>query len=144
LTRNLTPWIGLEADGGIGLGRRQIQRLYGTTLSNARTSNIWLYSGNVIVNPFSSQRPIVPYLSAGLGAVTTLADENPATSGLAANATYLTVSAGGGARWFPIPHWGVRGDYRYVGIRRDAVTLPAGQQIVRSAHRVYGALVLTF
>ena len=106
-TRNLNRWIGVEADGGIGLGRRQTQRLYGTAPTEARTSNVMLYSGNVVVNPFSSERLFVPYLSGGLGALTTLADEDPLTSGLAPRTTYLTGSAGGGVRWFPIPHWGV-------------------------------------
>jgi hypothetical protein len=54
-------------------------------------------------------------------------------------------SAGGGVRWFPIRHWGFRGDYRLMRIVRDETgPVPDGARIVRSAHRLYGAFVMTF
>jgi opacity protein-like surface antigen len=144
LTRNLTRWIGVEADGGVALSQSQTHDLYGTVPDDARTSNLLLYSGNVVVNAFSDDRPVMPYLIAGLGAVRTFSDEDAAASGLAANTTYLTGSAGAGARWFPETHWGMRVDYRYLAIKNDAPAPPAGQRIVRSAHQIYVALILRF
>jgi hypothetical protein len=60
-----------------------------------------------------------------------------------ANTVHLAATAGTGARWFPIRHWGVRGDYRYVRVANDYVP-PGGGTISRGAHRLYGALITTF
>lgn len=141
-TNNVNHWIGIEGDVGVALGRHGAHDIYGVT-SNHRTPNVLMYSGNVIYNPFASNRPLVPYVSAGLGGVTTFAAAEATDYGLPAETTYLMGSAGGGVRWFPIWHYGVRVDYRYMAIKND-VAPAGGTRLVRSAHRVYGALVLTF
>jgi hypothetical protein len=144
-TTNVSRWIGLEGDIGVALGRNQAHSLYGVLPDDARpeSPSVLLYSGNVVYNPFSSEVPIVPYLSVGAGALTTFALTNGSRFGLEGNTTYPMASVGGGVRWFPIRHWGVRGDYRFMGIRHDAASAPAGR-VARSAHRVYGALIMTF
>lgn len=142
VTTNVNRWIGFEGDFGVALGRRGAHQLYGVT-SNQRTPNVLLYSGNIIYNPFASDRRIVPYVSGGLGGLTAFAAEEPSDYGLPTSRSYLTGSVGGGVRWFPIRHSGIRADYRFIGINNDAAP-PGGRRIVRSAHRLYGALVLTF
>lgn len=142
VTTNLNPWIGLEGDIGVALGRSGAHKLYGVT-SNQRTPNVLMYSGNVILNPFRSDRSVVPYVSGGIGGLRTFDAIETSTYGLPSSRSYLTGSVGGGVRWFPIRHTGFRADYRFIGIDNDAPAA-AARRIVRSAHRVYGALVLTF
>ena len=115
------------------------------TPSNWHTPNVLLYTGNVLFNPWGSDRPVVPYVSGGIGALTTLDGADANTYGLAGKTTYLVGSAGAGVRWFPIRHWGARADYHFIGIKNDrsGVSGP-GRRVMRTAHRVYGALVLTF
>jgi opacity protein-like surface antigen len=146
MTANVNRWVGIEGDIGAALGRQEAHALYGVvpTNSNQDTPNVLMYGGNVLFNPWASDRPIVPYVSAGLGALTTFTRPDGSAFGLAGNRTFLTGSVGGGVRYFPIRHWGVRADYRFLGIRQGNAAAPAGDRVVRSAHRVYGALVLTF
>jgi Outer membrane protein beta-barrel domain len=147
VTTNVNRWIGVEGDIGLALGSNAAHSVYGVlpTNSNRVLPNALLYSANVVYNPVGSDRKLIPYVSAGGGALTTFALASGSQFGLEGNATYPTASAGGGIRWFPIPHWGVRGDYRFMGIRHEAPTDPGPEsRVVRSAHRIYGALVLTF
>ena len=147
LTTNLTRWIGLEGDLGLAMGSGQAHDRYGVlpVNSNDQLPNVLLYSGNLVYNPWTSERHVVPYVSVGAGALTTFARAASSDFGLGGDRTYPMVNLGGGVRWFPIRHWGVRGDYRFMGIRRGDTTPPApGARVVRSAHRIYGALVLTF
>jgi hypothetical protein len=147
LTTNLNRWVGLEGDIGLAMGRGQAHDRYGVlpANSNDQLPNVLLYSGHVIYNPWTSERHVVPYVSVGAGAMTAFARAASSDFGLGGDRTYPTISVGGGVRWFPIRHWGVRGDYRFMGIRRgDSPSPSPGSRVVRSAHRVYGALVLTF
>lgn len=143
LTANVSRWIGVEGDVAWALGRREAHDFYGVVPIGPHAPNMLLYTGSLVYNPFGSNRPFVPYLTAGVGGLTVFSVQAASTFGLPGDTTYLTASGGGGVRWFPIRHWGVRGDYRMLRIRNDARG-PAGQRIVRSAHRLYGALVLTF
>ena len=147
LTTNVNRWIGLEGDIGVALGRDQAHSLYGVLPadSDRELPNVLIYSGNVVYNPWTSERTFVPYVSAGVGALRTFGLTEGSRFGLAGRTTYPTGSLGGGLRWFPIRHWGVRGDYRFMGLKRDAGdTAPGAGRVVRSAHRIYGALVMTF
>ncbi len=147
VTTNLNRWIGLEGDVGLALGRREAHALFGVVPGNSTDDmpNVLLYGANLIYNPLASDRPIVPYVSVGAGGLTTFDLAATSHFGLAGNTTYPTVSVGGGIRWFPIRHWGFRGDYRYMGIGHAAPAAAVPDtRVVRSAQRVYGALVLTF
>ena len=53
-------------------------------------------------------------------------------------------NTGGGVNWFPAKHLGVRGDYRFIVIRSQNAPLFFGQEATRYAHRVYGAVILTY
>jgi hypothetical protein len=145
-TVNVNPRFGLEGDLGVALGNRQTHDLYGVLPPDPDRSrpNVLIFSGNVIYNPLSSERKVVPYISFGAGALRTFALAEGSQFGLHGQTIYPTGSIGGGVRWFPIRHWGFRGDYRYLGIYRNNENPSAGAARVRSAHRLYGALVMTF
>ena len=144
VTRNINRWIGMEGDLGWAMGRRQALAFYGAAPPDQKTPNMLVYSGNLVYNPGGRDRAVVPYAEAGLGALTVLSAPDTVNFGLSANSTHATANFGGGIRWFPIAHWGVRGDYRYMTIRGADAPARVGQQEVRSAHRLYGAVVLTF
>lgn len=143
VARNVTHWIGIEGDIGVAFGRHTAHEIFGVVPSNSKTPNMLLYSGNIVYSPWRSDRHVVPYVSGGVGAISVFTGEQPGYFPLGTDTTHLTASAGGGIRWFPILHWGLRGDYRYLGIANDTPA-PAGQAVVHSAHRVYGALIITF
>jgi hypothetical protein len=142
VTANLTARIGVEGDVGVALGRTDTHRVFGTVPTDQRTPNIMTLLVNGVYSPARSDRPFVPYVTAGVGALTVFGDTASPPFGLAPQHTYFVGSFGGGLRWFPVPHWGFRGDYRYLPIKKDDRTSP--QPVVGSAHRVYAALVLTF
>jgi hypothetical protein len=144
VTANVNRWFGVEGDVAWVAGHREAHSLYGVVPPGPRAPNMAMYSGNLVYNPFASNRPLVPYLTVGAGGLTTFEVPAGSTFGLAGDTTYLTASGGGGLRWFPVRHWGVRGDYRMLHIRNGGRATAPGSRVVRSAHRVYGALVLTF
>ena len=144
VTANVNKWFGVEGDVAWVVGHREAHALYGVVPIGPRAPNMAMYGGNLVYNPFASNRPLVPYLTVGGGGLTTFEVPPGSSFGLAGDTTYLTASGGGGLRWFPIRHWGVRGDYRMLHIRNNGREAAPGSRVVRSAHRVYGALVLTF
>jgi hypothetical protein len=144
-TANVNPWIGIEGDLSFGVGRRQDLTFSNVTLLNQKTPNLWNYNGSVIVNVTRSDRAIVPYAAGGIGAITMLNTTDAATLGVSSNQTYLTENVGGGLRWFPIEHWGIRGDYRHFFINSNS-NGPAffAQNTNRHANRMYASVILTF
>ena len=51
VTYNLNRWIGMEGEGGGTLGVRQNFTSAATAFSDYRTPGMWMYSGNLVVNP---------------------------------------------------------------------------------------------
>ena len=145
VTGNVNRFIGIEGDLGFGMGRRQDLTFNGAQLTDQKTPNLLTYSGSVVYHPAGKDRAVVPYVIGGAGAMTMFNTTDAANLGLTQDKTYFTANVGGGLKWFPMSHWGLRGDYRYIAINKDTAA-PAffGQQELRHAHRVYGALVLTF
>jgi hypothetical protein len=142
--RNLNRRLGAELDVGFAFGKHETHAVYGVTPTYPTTPNMLLYSGNLVYNPMASDHPFVPYFTLGIGALNVFGEPNGAADfAFATNTIHLTGSVGAGARWYPIRHWGVRGDYRYMGITNSTVA-PGGQDVVNSGHRVYGALMMTF
>lgn len=141
-TANINRWAGIEGDFAWAMSRRQALSLYGVAPVNQRTPNMLFYTGNVVISPGGHHHKFVPYVEVGAGAMTVIGSAESGAFGLAADSTHLTVNIGAGARWFPLPHWGVRGDYRYIAIENS--NPPASVAAVRHANRLYGALVLTF
>jgi opacity protein-like surface antigen len=143
-TANVTRRIGLEADFAWALGRSQTVGLNSLTPTIERTPGMLFYTGNVVYNPLGHNHPLIPYLEVGGGGMTVRSAENTPAFGLATSSTHLTANLGGGIRWFVMPHWGVRVDYRYIAIRNDDSQAVLGAPPVGHAQRVYGAVILTF
>jgi len=144
-TRNLNPWIGVEGDLAVALVRHDAHALYGTVMTNQKAPNMLLYGGNLVYNPTRSDRPIVPYLEGGVGSLRVFDGADAVQVGFLTNSSHWTANAGGGLRWFVLPHYGIRADYRYLVIQNyDNNPALVGQQAIHHAHRVYGALIVTF
>jgi opacity protein-like surface antigen len=141
---NVSRRIGIEGDFAWGMSREHAVGLSGIMPATVRSPNMLFYTANVVFSPMGHTRKFIPYAEAGGGALSALGGSPSDSFGLAPDSTHLTANIGGGVRWFPIPHWGVRGDYRYVAIRNE--NPPAGIGVVPVGHvqRLYGALVLTF
>jgi opacity protein-like surface antigen len=102
------------------------------------------YNGNLIVSPGGSDRPLVPYLTAGLGGLTMFNTTDIAALVLSQDHTYLTMNTGGGMKWFAANGWGIRADYRFFRVQdKDNAPLFFGQESPRFGHRVYAGLLLT-
>jgi hypothetical protein len=142
---NVNRWIGIEGEGGSLVGVKQTVTFDGTTRSNQRTPFMLTYTGNVLVHPWGSDRPFVPFGTAGLGGLSMFDTDSVANLGVNATTHYLTGSVGGGLKWFPARHWGVRGEYRLFMVDGKE-TAPAffGQENVRYGHRVTAGLVMTY
>lgn len=134
VTRNMNPWIGVNGDLGIVLGRHTAHELYGSAWRDQKTPNMLLAGGDLIVNPWRSDRPIVPFLQGGVGILRVFDG----------GAVHPTLSGGGGLRWFPAPHYGVRAAYSFIGIGNQDDPALTSERAIRHAHRVSGSLVLTF
>jgi hypothetical protein len=141
---NVSRRIGLEGDFAWAMSRQHTVGLTGVAPATVRTPNMLFYTANVVFSPLGHRRKFIPYAEVGGGALGVLGGSASDSFGLTPDSTHLIANAGGGARWFPISHWGVRGDYRYIAVRNPAP--PAGIGVVPVGHmqRVYGALVLTF
>ena len=143
VTRNINRWIGIEGDVGVALSSQQAVSVYGGGAPDGDTPTVVLASGSLVYNITRSDRSVVPYVTAGLGVLHVAGDDELPTYAFAPKTTYLTGVGGGGVRWFPIQHWGVRADYQFLAIRNGAEPA-ATLRVIRSAHRIYGALVVTF
>ena len=141
---NVSRRVGVEGDFAWAMSRQHTVGLAGVAPTAVRTPNMLFYTANVIFSPFGHGRRFIPYAEFGGGALGVLGGSASDSFGLAPGSTHLIANIGGGVRWFPIPHWGVRGDYRYIAVRNTAP--PGGIGVVPVGHvqRLYGALVLTF
>jgi hypothetical protein len=141
---NVSRRVGVEGDFAWAMSRQHTVGLAGVAPATVRTPNMLFYTANVIFSPLGHSRNFIPYAEFGGGALELLGGSASDSFGLAPGSTHLIANIGGGVRWFPIPHWGVRGDYRYIAIRNAAPPQGLGVVPVGHAQRLYGALVLTF
>ena len=143
-TWNVNPYVGLEGEGGGTLGVRQAFTFADRAYTNQRSPSTWMYHGNVVVNPGGSDRPLVPYLTGGLGGTTLSPHREASLLGNENYKTFLTGNLGAGVKWFAAPHIGVRGDYRlFVVENTNTAPLFFGGE-TRYGHRVQGGLVFTY
>jgi hypothetical protein len=142
---NLNRWIGIEGEAGSLVGIRQTVTFNDLTLNDQHTPFMFGYTGNLIVNPWGSDRPFVPFVTGGLGGLTMFDTDEVANLGITSKTTFLTGNVGGGMRWFANRHWGVRGDYRLMLVDGKE-TAPAffGRESVRYGHRVSAGLLFTY
>jgi hypothetical protein len=86
----------------------------------------------------ANRRSLVPYVTGGVGGLSLL---ERASLGIGDAETFLTGNVGGGVKWYA-GRWGLRGDYRFVGVQsKDDAPAFFGQE-TRYGHRVYGAVLL--
>lgn len=125
-----------EVSGNIGLdqdlafnGRRQ----------STTPPNMLAYSGNVVFYPFGSDRTLAPYATGGAGGLTLYERPN---LGLSDTTSFFTGNVGGGVKYALTDRFGLRADYRFLGVasKDDAPAFFGGD--TRYAHRVYGGLVV--
>jgi hypothetical protein len=143
-TLNVNRYLGFEGEGGGTLGVRQSFTFGDTAYTNQRSPSTWMYHGNVVVNPNGNDRPLVPYLTGGLGGITLSPHREASLLGIENYKTFLTGNLGGGVKWFAAPHLGFRGDYRLFVLKsNDTAPLFFGNE-TRYGHRVQGGLVVTY
>jgi outer membrane protein with beta-barrel domain len=136
VTYNFTNWVAVEGEVGGALGITQDLTLGGLT-NNTKTPNTVNYTGNVVFS-LPTHSAFVPYATAGIGGLTLL--DKPAL-GIDGSTSFLTGNVGGGLKWYA-GRWGLRADYRFLGVKsKDDAPTFFGQEN-RYGHRVYGGLIL--
>jgi hypothetical protein len=136
LAVNFNRYVGIEGEVSGALGIEQGLQSGGFS-SDIKTPNLLNYSGNLVLSA-ANRSPVVPYLTGGVGGLTLLE-----TAGLGINQaeTFLTGNVGGGLKWFA-GRWGLRADYRFIGVQsKDEAPAFFGRE-TRYGHRVYGAVIV--
>jgi hypothetical protein len=136
LTYNVTQWFGVEGEVGGALGITQDLTQGGFT-NNLKSPNTLNYTGNAVFS-LPTHSAFVPYATAGIGGMTLF--DKPAL-GIDGTTSFLTGNVGGGLKWYA-GRWGLRADYRFIGIKsKDDAPSFFGQEN-RYGHRVYGGVML--
>ena len=80
----------------------------------------------------------MPYVTGGVGGLSLLE-----TAGLGINQTetFLTGNVGGGLKWYA-GRWGLRADYRFVGVQSKDDAPEFFGQDTRYGHRVYAGVIV--
>jgi hypothetical protein len=133
---NFNRYVGVEGEISGALGLTQSLQ-FGGSSANQRTPHILNYSGNLVVSA-PNKSAVVPYVTGGIGGLSMF---EQASLGVADTTTFLTGNVGAGVKWYA-GRWGLRGDYRFIGVRsKDDAPEFFGREN-RFGHRVYGALLL--
>jgi hypothetical protein len=133
---NFNRYVGVEGEVSGALGISQDLRFGGLT-GNTKTPDILNYSGNVVVSA-ANRSSVVPYVTGGIGGLSLF---EKAGLGINNTETFLTGNVGAGVKWYA-GRWGLRGDYRFIGVQsKDDAPSFFGRD-TRYGHRVYGAVVL--
>ena len=133
---NFNRYVGVEGEVSGALGISQDFQFGGIT-ANRKTPDILNYSGNVVVSA-ANRSSVVPYVTGGIGGLSVF---DKAELGIANTETFLTGNVGGGVKWYS-GRWGLRGDYRFIGVQsKDDAPTFFGRD-TRYGHRVYGAVLL--
>jgi opacity protein-like surface antigen len=136
VTYNITNWLGVEGEVGGALGITQDLNI-GGAINNLKTPNTFNYTGNAVFS-LPTHSAFVPYATVGIGGLTMF--ERPEL-GVDNAETFLTGNVGGGLKWYA-GHWGLRADYRFVGVKsKDDAPEFFGQE-TRYGHRFYGGVIL--
>ena len=143
-TGNVNRWVGLEGEFGGGIGYKQQLTFDGVTLKSQKTPHMLAYNGNVVVHVAGKDRRVVPYVTGGVGGLTLLTSKDVENLGVTKNQTYLAGNVGGGVKWFPMPHVGLRGDGRLIVVKNKENAPLLNQEQNRYGFRAYGGLVFTY
>ena len=136
LAVNFNRYVGVEGEVSGAIGVSQNLQFAGVT-ADRTTPHMLNYAANVVV--FAPNRSaVVPYVTGGIGGLSLF---ETADLGVDQTETFLTSNVGGGVKWYA-GRWGLRGDYRFVGVQsKDDAPAFFGQES-RYGHRVYGAVIL--
>jgi outer membrane protein with beta-barrel domain len=133
---NFNRFVGVEGEVSGALGVSQDLALGGLSI-NQTTPHFLNYSGNLVVSA-ASHSSVVPYVTGGVGGLSLF---EKATLGIPDTETFFTANVGGGVKWYS-GRWGLRADYRFVGVKsKDDAPAFFGRE-TRYGHRVYGAVLL--
>lgn len=136
LTVNFNRYVGVEGEVSGALGVSQDLQFAGLT-ADRKTPDILNYSGNLVVSA-ANRTSVVPYVTGGVGGLSLF---EKASLGINETETFLTGNVGGGVKWYA-GRWGLRGDYRFVGVQsKDDAPAFFGRE-PRYGHRVYGAVIV--
>jgi len=136
VTYNFTQWLAAEGEFGGSLGVTQDLTLGGLT-NKAKTPNSINYNGNAVFS-LPTHSAFVPYATAGIGGLTVF---DRAELGIGSTTSFLTGNVGGGLKWYA-GRWGLRADYRFIGVKSKSDAPTFFGQENRYGHRVYGGLIL--
>ena len=136
LTVNFNRFVGIEGEVAGGLGVKQGLQAGGFS-SDLKTPNLVNYSGNLVLSA-ANRTSIVPYLTGGIGGLTLLETAN---LGINQAETFLTGNVGGGLKWYA-GRWGLRADYRFVGVQSKDDAPEFFGQVTRYGHRVYAGVII--
>jgi hypothetical protein len=133
---NVNRYLGVEGEVSGALGVTQSLQV-GAVSADQRTPHILNYSGNVVVSA-PNRSAITPYVTGGVGGLSLFEQESLGVTG---TETFFTGNVGGGVKWYG-GRWGLRGDYRFIGVQsKDDAPAFFGRE-TRYGHRVYGAVLL--
>ena len=133
---NFNRYLGVEGEVSGALGVSQTMQV-GTFTVDVRSPHLLNYSCNLVVSA-PTGTSVVPYVTGGVGGLSLF---EKASLGIDETETFLTGNVGGGVKWYA-GRWGLRGDYRFVGVQsKDDAPAFFGQEN-RYGHRVYGAVIL--
>jgi len=133
---NFNRYVGVEGEIGGAIGVSQSLEFSGATLTDTKTPHLLNYNGNIIVH--AARGSVVPYVTGGIGGLT-LFEKTPLA--IVGNQTFLTGNVGGGVKWYA-GRWGLRGDYRFIGVQsKDDAPAFFGEE-TRYGHRISAALIL--
>jgi hypothetical protein len=136
LTVNFNRYVGIEGEVAGAIGISQNLQL-GAFSSDVKTPNLLNYSGNIVLSA-ANRSAVVPYVTGGVGGLSLF---EKASLGINQTETFLTGNVGGGVKWYA-GRWGLRGDYRFIGVQsKDTAPAFFGQE-TRYGHRVYGGVIL--
>ena len=131
---NFNRYVGVEGEVSGALGVSQ-DLLLGDTNVSSTTPHFLNYSGNLVVHA-TNHTSVVPYITGGVGGLSLF---EKASLGIPDTETFFTANVGGGVKWYS-GRWGLRADYRFVGVKgKDDAPQFFGRG-TRYGHRVYGAV----
>ncbi len=136
VTYNFTQWLAAEGEFGGALGITQDLTLGGLT-NHTKTPNTLNYSGNAVFS-LPTHSAFVPYATAGIGGLSVF--DRPAL-GINGTTNFLTGNVGGGLKWYA-GRWGLRADYRFIGVKSKGDAPSFFGQDSRYGHRIYGGVIL--
>ena len=136
LTYNINPIVGLEGEVSGAFGVSQ-DLAFGGITTNQKSPSALNYAADVVVSA-PTHSPVVPYVAGGVGGLTMY---ERAGLGIDGTQTFLTGNVGGGVKWYA-GRWGLRADYRFIGVRSNDNAPAFFGKETRYGHRIYGAVLL--